>query len=34
MYCTVELRTPKRAWLDLSTEGRPAYMAGIGPARR
>lgn len=31
MYYTVELWTPRQAWLDLSTEEREAYIGSIGP---
>ncbi|MBT8337181.1 MAG: hypothetical protein KJO11_11300 [Gemmatimonadetes bacterium] len=31
MYYTIELWTPKQAWLDLSTEEREAYVGSIGP---
>lgn len=31
MYYTVEIWTPKQAWLDLSEEARGAYVASIGP---
>jgi len=31
MYYTIELWTPRQAWLDLSTEERQSYIESIGP---